>query len=274
MKRPSFQFYPRDWAANAKLKLCTHAEKGAWIDVLCLLHQSDEYGILRWPLERIARAISCRNGNVSRLAAKQILKGSDTDLVEPLIWTPYHARKAGEPVVLIPATQGPIWFSGRMVIDEYKRQIAGKDTRFTATSPRDGELTSPRGGELTSRRQGDGSASASSSKTKHTPLVAPTLSREATPATSRASGFPEKPEDQNRPEHWQVPSLDDHEGLDRYARQHGVTSSENTYPALFQACVEHQKKLNGAVRARSRVHKDLEAERARQLAEVAARIKH
>ena len=38
MKRPSFQFYPEDWLANANLRRCTHEEKGIWIDVMCLLH--------------------------------------------------------------------------------------------------------------------------------------------------------------------------------------------------------------------------------------------
>jgi len=49
------------------------------------------------------------------------------------VFTPYHARTAGEPVALIPAQQGPIWFSARMVRDEYVRQIRGKQTHFRFT---------------------------------------------------------------------------------------------------------------------------------------------
>jgi hypothetical protein len=37
-KRPSFQFYPADWSANPNLKRCTFAEKGIWLEVMCLLH--------------------------------------------------------------------------------------------------------------------------------------------------------------------------------------------------------------------------------------------
>ena len=51
MKRPSFQFYPGDWQANSNLRRCTHEEKGVWLDVMCLLHDQEEYGVARWPLK-------------------------------------------------------------------------------------------------------------------------------------------------------------------------------------------------------------------------------
>ena len=51
MKRPSFQFYVADWRLDQKLRRCSPAARGVWIDILCLLHDSDEqYGVLRWPL--------------------------------------------------------------------------------------------------------------------------------------------------------------------------------------------------------------------------------
>ena len=78
MKRPAFQFYPDDWTGNAKLKRCDHAAKGVWIDVLCLMHDSEEYGVLRWSLREIAQAIGCRVTLLRDLAEKKVLKGADT----------------------------------------------------------------------------------------------------------------------------------------------------------------------------------------------------
>ena len=59
MRRPSFQFYPGDWQANSNLRRCTHAEKGVWGDVMCLLHDQEIYGVLRWSLKEIAQAVGC-----------------------------------------------------------------------------------------------------------------------------------------------------------------------------------------------------------------------
>ncbi len=50
MKRPAFQFYTKDWRTNPKLRMCSEAARGAWIDILCVLHDSDEYGVFRRPL--------------------------------------------------------------------------------------------------------------------------------------------------------------------------------------------------------------------------------
>lgn len=47
MKRPSFQFYPGDWLHDAALRVVSVGARGAWIDMLCLMHQSTPYGYLR-----------------------------------------------------------------------------------------------------------------------------------------------------------------------------------------------------------------------------------
>jgi hypothetical protein len=61
LKRPSFQFYPADWKNNSKLRRCSEAARGAWVDILCLLNDCDEYGVCRWPLAELARALVCRS---------------------------------------------------------------------------------------------------------------------------------------------------------------------------------------------------------------------
>lgn len=121
--RPSFQFYPGDWQSNSNLRRCTHAEKGVWVDVMCLLHDQPEYGVLRWPLKEIAQAIGCKPAELKALQVKGVLKGDDKHLAEPFIYTPRSGRKDGVPVNLVPTQAGPIWYSSRMVRDEYVRTI-------------------------------------------------------------------------------------------------------------------------------------------------------
>lgn len=156
MKRPSFQFYPGDWQANSNLRRCTHAEKGAWLDVMCLLHDQPEYGQLRWPLKEIAQAIGASLGLVRGLVTKGVLKGDDKHVAEAFIYTPRSGRKDGEPVTLVAIQAGPLWYSSRMVKDEYVRTIRGESTRFGET-PKDAPKASPK------PPFGDGSSSSSPS---------------------------------------------------------------------------------------------------------------
>lgn len=125
MRRPSFQFYPGDWSANPNLRRCTFAERGIWVDVMCLMHDQDEYGVLRWPLKEIAGAVGCKVGDLQSLVRKGVMKGNDGHLGEPFVYVPRSGRKDGDPVILIDTQAGPIWYSSRMVKDEYVRTIRG-----------------------------------------------------------------------------------------------------------------------------------------------------
>jgi hypothetical protein len=125
VNRPSFQFYPGDWASNPNLKRCNFAERGIWLEVMCLMHDQPEYGVLRWPLKEIAQAVGCRAADLQSLSRKTVLKGSDDHLHEPFVYTPRSGRKDGEPVTLIGAQPGPIWYSSRMVKDEHIRIVRG-----------------------------------------------------------------------------------------------------------------------------------------------------
>lgn len=199
-KRPSLQFYPADWAGNANLKRCTFEEKGIWVDVMCLMHDQPEYGVLRWPLDEIAEAVKCKPTSLRAIARKNVIKGSDT-AIEDFIYVPRSGRKDGDPVILIAAQDGPIWFSSRMVTDEYVRNHAGASTRFGArqskespgTMPADSDSpsrapshrqgdTKPRQGERLGEYQGDGSSSSSSSSSSSV--------SESSPLNSRVSVLP------------------------------------------------------------------------------------
>lgn len=170
MKRPSFQFYPGDWKRNSKLRRCSEAARGAWIDILCLLHDSDEYGVCRWPLDELARASGVPLKFAKELATKDVLKGADTGS-KPYIYTPKHAGKEGDPVVLVDDSEGPCWYCSRFVRDEYIRQKRGQSTQFSSENqpPKPTPNHPPKGG--IGERQGDGPSSSSSSSLKTKPLV-------------------------------------------------------------------------------------------------------
>ena len=132
--RPAFQFYPADWRNNANLRRCSEAARGAWIDVLCLMHDSDEYGVLRWPLADIAQASGVPLKLLQELARKGVLKGADSG-ADDYRWAPTHAGKAGDPVTLVTAGDGPCWYCSRFVKDEYKRERRGANSRFGDDNP-------------------------------------------------------------------------------------------------------------------------------------------
>jgi len=45
-RRPSFQYYPRDWMSCPELRACSAAARGLWADMLCLMHEGGPYGYL------------------------------------------------------------------------------------------------------------------------------------------------------------------------------------------------------------------------------------
>ena len=45
-KKESFAFYPVDWISDSRLRLCSAGARGLWIDILCLMHLSNERGYL------------------------------------------------------------------------------------------------------------------------------------------------------------------------------------------------------------------------------------
>lgn len=145
MKRPSFQFYPADWNTNSNLLRCSWAAQGAWVRVLCLLHDSDEYGLLRWTLKEMAQAIGAPVKLLTELAQKGVLKGADKGTIEPYIYVPRSGRKNGDPVTLVPTQAGPLWYSSRMVRDEYVRQARGYGAGL-GDGNHDAPKPSPKGG--------------------------------------------------------------------------------------------------------------------------------
>jgi len=173
VKAPAFQLYARDWLANVKLRRCSPAARGAWIDVMCLMHGSDEYGVLRWPLVDIARTVNVPIKVLRELVDRDVLKGADQGATD-YTHTPRHAGKDLEPVTLLVAGSGPVWYCSRFLRDEWVRSRRGGDTRFgTDNQPSNRQPNGPVGtppdkpptGKPT-RRLGDGPAFASATAVK------------------------------------------------------------------------------------------------------------
>jgi hypothetical protein len=159
--RPAFQFYPADWRLNANLRRCSAAARGVWVDVLCLLHDSDEYGVLRWPLADIAQSAGAPLELLEELAQKKVLKGADAN-GEDYKFAPSHAGKLGDEVTLVAPGDGPCWYCSRFVKDEFIRQRRGAATRFDSENQPPKAVPNTKPTRRVGVRQGDG-ASASSS---------------------------------------------------------------------------------------------------------------
>lgn len=135
MDSPAIQLYLGDWRSNANLRRCSWAAKGVLLEVMALMHDSAEYGLLRWPLREIARAVGCPASLVRELADKAVLRGADAGACAAYVYTPRSGGVDGEPVILVPEQPGPLWYSKRMVRDEYVRHRRGKTTRYRKVEP-------------------------------------------------------------------------------------------------------------------------------------------
>ena len=130
-----------DWMTDAKLRLCSHEERGIWFDVMCLLHVSSEYGVLRQRLEDIARAVGTTKDVLEDLVRKRVLRGRSADSLPtdelfslsglPLIYAPSHAGQKGQEVVLLEEQEGHIWFSDKMLIARHKQANASSRAKTT-----------------------------------------------------------------------------------------------------------------------------------------------
>jgi len=252
MKRPSFQFYPADWRNNAKLRRCSEAARGAWMDMLCVLHDSDEYGVCRWPLADLARSAGVSLKLAKELSAKNVLKGSDNGCAA-FTFSPTHAGKAGDTVILIEASTGPCWYCSRFVRDEWIRQRRGTGTQFTTENqpPKTPPNKSPK--RTIGERQGDGPTSSSSSSSPSAEEESSLRSESATkrkPGTSLPEDFPTEPDLEYARRFWRdkgridlADAMNDHirEFRDHHTAK-GTTSK--SWPASWRTWCSNALKFN------------------------------
>ncbi len=136
MKRPSFQFYPYDLRNNANLRRCSWAARGVWLELMCLFHDSDEYGVLRWSLDEIALAVGCQVELVRELVEKGVLKGSEK-VGDKVSFSTTFAQRNSPPisVCLLQDQPAPLWYSSRMVRDEHVRNKKGEHGAKSQENP-------------------------------------------------------------------------------------------------------------------------------------------
>jgi DNA-binding Lrp family transcriptional regulator len=45
-KTPWMKWYPADWRADPRLRMCSYAARGLWADLITLMHEGEPYGLL------------------------------------------------------------------------------------------------------------------------------------------------------------------------------------------------------------------------------------
>lgn len=104
MKRPAFQFYPADWRKDPALSTCSLAARGLWVELMCVMHEAEIYGVLSingtpMTIQQIARTV----GESTSVVAKLIKELSDAGV--------FSTNESG------------CIFSRRMVRDEQLRNV-------------------------------------------------------------------------------------------------------------------------------------------------------
>lgn len=94
-KQPAFQFYPGDWRKDTALRMCSPAARGAWMDMLCLMFESAECGVLitngrTWTEQQIARECGCDLEHVHELLDNGVARRRD----DGAIYSPRMVRDA------------------------------------------------------------------------------------------------------------------------------------------------------------------------------------
>lgn len=80
MKLPSFQFYPGDWMKDPNLRRCSQAARGVWVDMLCLMFECEQRGVLAtggspWSREDAAAAVGGNTDVTLRCIDELVAKG-------------------------------------------------------------------------------------------------------------------------------------------------------------------------------------------------------
>lgn len=111
-KLPAFMFFTGDWMKDPALRSCSSGARGLWIDMLCLMFESDRRGYLQ---TRTAQPPTLEQ--LSRMTG-------NCDTVEVSRWL----QELEDSGVVSKSPHG-VYFSRRMVRDEHKRELcreAGK----------------------------------------------------------------------------------------------------------------------------------------------------
>jgi len=98
-KLPFMKFFPKDWMGDERLRLCSIAARGLWIDLLCLMHSAPRRGYLQTatgtplPLDQIARMAGCSTDEASRLMQELVDAGVCDSAEHGLIYSRRMVRE-------------------------------------------------------------------------------------------------------------------------------------------------------------------------------------
>lgn len=126
-KRPAFQFYPADWRKDPALSAYSLPAKGLWIEIMCIAHQSEQYGFL------ILNGVPMRTDQLARMV------GESQRMVASLL---EELEAAG---VFSRDDRGAI-FSRRMVKDERIRNARADGGKLGAEHGQKGAEHGAKGG--------------------------------------------------------------------------------------------------------------------------------
>lgn len=80
MKMPAMQFYPADWRKDPAVQALGYFERGVWFEMLCLMHESSERGVLLlngmpMPEEALSNALGLDNQTLNTCITKLVTYG-------------------------------------------------------------------------------------------------------------------------------------------------------------------------------------------------------
>lgn len=118
MKLPFIKFFPRDWQADTALRSCSIEARGVWIELLCIMAQSDRHGYLIG-----------RDGKAMDLDIMSRLTGCFKDTLYTCL------SELEESGVFDREENTGIMFSRRMAREEEKREFFSKCGKEGGGSP-------------------------------------------------------------------------------------------------------------------------------------------
>lgn len=110
MGSPWLKFYPTDWQADTALRFCSIAARGLWVEMLCVMHNSEQYGHL------------LINGQMPNDHAIAIICGVPYDQLPALLG---ELEKAG----VFSRNSNGVIYSRRLVKDHKKSNVARKNVK-------------------------------------------------------------------------------------------------------------------------------------------------
>jgi hypothetical protein len=107
-QKPWFKFWPSDWRGDEKLRVCSLAARGLWIECLALMHKAEPYGHLLVngvppTLQELGKLVAATAGETARVLEELKAKG------------------------VCSVTEAGVIFSRRMVRDKAKELQASVD---------------------------------------------------------------------------------------------------------------------------------------------------